>query len=323
LVNITNAGRFSVGFFGKRNSNEKALDDLKHRRGLLELQLNAASQKLAEAVEARRKTLLESDLEQNGGAPIKNIIPRLRDEATALAEAVATLDAQIVEAENKLAIERERIKREQERDLRQSQLDAARKACDRFKEVAAELVALLKPLASIGYDCAHARNVTEFLAGQLALAHEAAFGEASRYVAQVASGHTPIKTEPVVIAPPPPPLPPIERQVVFLRVAGRWMERDETRTSGPHTSPDLPVEVAKLALRHGHAVESGSRVAADLRGLQDPDYAYWPPDRCVDLTRPMPVPIPQLPDQRAMQPPVHSGFVGQAQIGTANAVPIR
>ena len=58
--------------------------------------------------------------------------------------------------------------------------------------------------------------------------------------------------EPIVVA--PKPVPKIERMSVLLRYAGRWSENGETRTSGPHTTVALPVETARLALEHNHAV---------------------------------------------------------------------
>jgi hypothetical protein len=81
----------------------------------------------------------------------------------------------------------------------------------------------------------------------------------------------------------------------------------------------LPVEVARLALEFSHAVPFDSKAAADLRALQDPCYAYWPPDRCLDLTQPQPAPQP--PEQTVTAPSVHSGFTPprKAIIGTATA----
>jgi hypothetical protein len=102
-----------------------------------------------------------------------------------------------------------------------------------------------------------------------------------------------------------------------LRYAAFWPEGDETKTSGAHTTVELPLAVAASALEHGHAVPFPSQVAADLRALQDPDYSYWPPNRCIDLTQPRPAPQP--PEQTVAAPSVHSGFTPTRKpiVGTA------
>ena len=125
-----------------------------------------------------------------------------------------------------------------------------------------------------------------------------------------------MRLQPAPIEPPPPP-PAIERRSVFLRYAGRWPEGDEIMTSGPHTTPALPVEVAEQALSYNHAVPADSQVAFDLRAQMDPAYGFWPVDRCTDLTKPQPAPQPPT----VVGPPAHSAFIPprKAIIGTAVA----
>jgi hypothetical protein len=66
-----------MGLF--KRSETRVLDDLRRRKNLLQTQLSAAEQRLSEAVEARRRTLLESDLDQqNNSQPIKSIVPKER-----------------------------------------------------------------------------------------------------------------------------------------------------------------------------------------------------------------------------------------------------
>jgi hypothetical protein len=77
-------------------------------------------------------------------------------------------------------------------------------------------------------------------------------------------------------------------------------------TSGPHTTPALPVEVAEQALSYNHGVPADSRAAADLRAQMDPAYGFWPADRCIDLTKPRPAPQP--PGETAATLPLHSEF---------------
>jgi hypothetical protein len=97
-----------VGIFTKRNP----VDDLKHRKSLLQKQLDAAERRVAEAVDERRRTLLEGDVEKNGGQPIKSVVPRLRDEVETIREAIGEISGRIAEAEAQLAAERDRTTRD-------------------------------------------------------------------------------------------------------------------------------------------------------------------------------------------------------------------
>jgi hypothetical protein len=130
--------------------------------------------------------------------------------------------------------------------------------------------------------------------------------ESRSYVDRVIGGGEQIRAAPKPVEPPPPKTPEIERQSVFLRHAAFWYENGEVKTSGPHSVPALPAEVADTAIKFNHAVPFPSEAAAALRALECPDYSYWPPDRCADLTQLRPAP---QPEQTVTAPSVHSGFI--------------
>jgi hypothetical protein len=177
------------------------------------------------------------------------------------------------------------------------------------------LIAKLQPLETLAFEAAAAAGNVKYFKDQLVVAVEVGLTHVESYVAQMLAG-APIKHEPVPIE-PPPKRSEIARQLVFLRHASKWMEGDEVKTCGPHVMIELPVEVARLALEFNHVVPFDSKAAADLRGLQDPCYAYWPPDRCIDLTQPQPAPQPPT----VVGPPAHSAFIPprKAIIGAAIA----
>jgi hypothetical protein len=292
---------------------EKERDQLLTRRKALLAQQAAATAALARAIEDRSQRMVEADMDAGTADKARALTIRLRDENDSITDALASLDAKIGECEARLEIERERGKRDQERQARQEQLDHVRDVRERFREACRELIAALKPLASIGPDSANAHAVTEYLDAQLALAHEAGFAECASYVARVSAGATEIKVEPPAASPTPPPAT-IERKAVFLRHPGRWTEENgEVITAGRHVVCSPPIAVALAAIQHGHAVDPESRVAQELRRLQDPDFAWQPPASCIDISRP--IPAPQLAEAHATTPLVHSGLPGQPRVG--------
>ena len=166
---------------------------------------------------------------------------------------------------------------------RQRQIAEAKQALLQFTVAAEALVQKLQPLAPVAIETGACGANVQLLSRQLAIDVEVGLREASSYVERVLAGGEPIRSEPTPIEPPPPPPPPppaIERRSVFLRYAGRWLEGDETKTSGAHTIVGLPVEVARAALEFNHAVPVDSQAAADLRAIMDPGYGVWP-DRSV------------------------------------------
>jgi hypothetical protein len=310
-----------MGIF--RRGPERELQKLVERRKAIAERLAAAERRLIEEQGRARTVLLEHDLDASGQPP-KFAVAQLRSEVETLHDVLGEIDGRIAEAEATLVQERDRAARDQERQRRQEALDRARAVRDRFTEVSRDLIEALKGLASIGHDTAHAANVTQFLTGQLALAHEAGFAEAARYIAQVTNGNVPIRIEPAKIE-PLKPLPRIERRSMLLLQASRWPDPEEPspgiRTSGKMTTVQLPLAVAEAAERYGFALEPFGPLAMRHREVEGVDNAYNAPSGCIDITKPRPV--PKLPDggQTVTSPVIHSSLAG-ARVGVANAVPV-
>jgi hypothetical protein len=294
---------------------EREVADLERRRARLADQLQHSEAEYSALLSERRVQLVETDCDLAGREPINS----LRDRVAELSEAIGEIDSRISTSQTKLGELRDQATRQAEAARRRKEIEAARAALVQFAAAADALVEKLRPLAILGAESAAAADNMKAFAPQLVTNVEVGLAHSEAYITQMLAGGAPIKHEPMPIEPPPPKPPEIERQLVFLRQASRWMEGDEVRTCGPHVMIELPVEVARAALEFNHAVPVGSQVAADLRALQDPCYAYWPPDRCADLTQPRTAPQP--PEQTVTAPSVHSEFIAprKAIIGTAIA----
>jgi hypothetical protein len=292
---------------------ERELEGLQHRKSQLTVLLSAAEQRLTEATQDRQAKLLESDLAN--GPPIEVPVFRFVDERDAVVEALAAVDVKLMDAQRRLAEEQDSRRREAVAKELNGVTDELAKVADELAGAIAKVPSTLGAVLDRLPQAVVSRSHTVAFANEVVAALRMVVAESRAHAAQIVSGGAQI-CEPAAQQPAPPSKPPaIERQSVFLRYAGRWLEGGETVTSGPHTTPELPVEVARLALEYNHGVPADSRAAADLRGLQDPCYAYWPADRCIDLTQPRSAPQPAGEDATA--PSVHSGFTRQPIVGTA------
>jgi hypothetical protein len=264
----------------------------------------------------RRARLVESDTDDE--AP--DHVAAARERRDAIADAITEIDQRIEARVRKLSELHDTAAREKEAAERQRQIAEAKQALLQFTVTAEALVQKLQPLAPVAIETGACGANVQLLSRQLAVDVEVGLREASSYVDRVIGGGEQIRAAPKPVEPPPPPPPAIERRSVFLRYAGRWPEGDETKTSGPHTTPALPVQIAEQALSYNHAVEVHSQAAADLRAIMDPGYGVWPADRCTDLTKPKPLPKPPG-EQTVTVPSIHSGFTPprKAIIGTAIA----
>jgi hypothetical protein len=292
------------------------IESLGHRKAQLTAMLAAAEERLTEATQDRQAKLLESDLAN--GPPIETPVYRFRDERDAVLGALATVDAKLLDARRRLDEERDRLRRQTAARELSGATDELAKLADEVSAVISRIPGKLGPVIDRLPQAVVSKSHTEAFANEVVAALRMVVAESRAHTTQIVSGAAPI-CEPMPLPAPPPKPPEIARQLVFLRHASRWMEGDEVKTCGPHVMIELPVEVARLALEFNHAVAFDSKAAADLRRLQDPCYAYWPPDRCIDLT--LPLIVSQSPEQTVTAPSVHSGFIPTRKpiVGTAIA----
>jgi hypothetical protein len=310
-----------MGLLSRRNSPiadaEREVSALRAKRDELATKLAQAEAAVEQARADRRTRLVEGD--DPDDAP--DHVATARERRDSLIDAIAEVDQRLSAAVQKLGELRDKTEREQKAAKHRRQIAEAREALPEWIAQTERLIAKLQPLETLAFEAAAAAGNVKYFKDQLVVAIEVGLTHVESYIAQMLAG-APIKHEPMPIEPPPPKPPAIERQSVFLRHASFWYENGEVVTSGPHTTPALPVEVAQQALSHNHAVPVDSQAAADLRAQMDPAYGFWPADRCIDLTKPRPAPPPPGEPATATALPVHSEFTPRRRppmIGTAIA----
>jgi hypothetical protein len=306
-----------VGFLRRRSNLETELAALQTRRDLLAKQLTTVEEKIAEATARRAAHLLEGDIEVPNEEPV--IVERLRDERAATLDALNTIGHRIVEAESKLVAERDLAMR----STAAKELTAAADALGRVADEVAAAIAKVAPalddvLGRLPLPHVILKTNVESFAASVVEALRAEVGEARAYIVRLTSGDAALVTprpDDVKTAATPPI---VERREVFLLGRSRWQENGETITSGPHCTASPPVEIAKLAIQHGHAIEAGSDLAITLQMRQPPSYANYAPADCLDIGQPKPLTKPPGSPTAAL-PLVHSeiarGRGGFATVG--------
>jgi hypothetical protein len=310
-----------VGFLRRRSNLETELAALTTRKDLLTRQLATAEQRLDEAVAARKVHLLEGDPDVPiGETPI---IERLRDEKAATLDALTAIGQRIIEAEAKLATERDLAMRSAAAKELSSAADAlAAVAADLAGVVARIPAALADVLSRLPAPHAVAPERIKTFADGLVEALQTEAGEARAYIVRLGSGDAALVTPRPDDVKTAAPAPIVERREVFILAPSKWVEPSgEVITVGTHCTASPPVEIAKLALQHGHALEAGSPLAVTLQMRQPPNYASFAPADCTDISRPKEL-IKPLGTPTAASPPIHSEFVGQPRVGTARVARI-
>jgi hypothetical protein len=141
--------------------------------------------------------------------------------------------------------------------------------------------------------------------------------EATRYISMVQEGAAAIRSEPAPM-PPPAPAPAVERRVIVVLQASKWMDAGEVRTAGRLSQADVPVTIAEQAVAIGNALPVDSDAYRRLREIEGVDHAPQLERDCFWLDRARPVPGQREP--HVTVPVVHSGLPG-ARVGTAVALP--
>jgi hypothetical protein len=274
-----------MGLLSRRNSPiadaERDVAALRAKRDGLATKLAQAELAVEQARADRRARLVESDTDDE--AP--DHVAAARERRDALADALGVIDQQATEAVARLDQERDRLQRQ----TASKELDAAAadltKVIDEVASAAGKMPdAMQRVLDQLPVPPVSRERVELCVKAAIAAMQElVSAGRA--HAAQVVSGNAQI-CEPAAQQPANPPAPAIERREVFLLGRSRWEENGETITSGPHVTTSPPVEIAKLAIQHGHAIEAGSPLAVTLQMRQPPNYASFAPADCTDISRP-------------------------------------
>jgi hypothetical protein len=275
-----------MGFLRNKSDspNERELSDLRTRKGLLEKQLATAEGKLAEAVEAQQKTLLEGDLDQRNEST-KNVAGRLWDEVDATRTAIGTLDRKIAETEQRFRQDQDRAAREQEAKRRRTQVEEARKVAAEVAAAIERLVPAMQVLAPVSLSAGATAASAKCLGDQLSLGVATGCAEVESYILMMQSGNRPVvgEAKPVVTA-APPPQPAVERQLVYLLTDAVWPEADGTMRYGcTHGQASPPIDIARRAIALNLADPFDSSRSLRLREIHGCPFSVPHPSTCTNL----------------------------------------
>jgi hypothetical protein len=305
-----------LAIFKRKNDSE--VEQLRHRRQLLDAQRSEAERTLAQAVEARRKTLLEADESTSGQQP-KVLINRLRDERDAVVDAINSIDDRIREAEERIAQACIAAAREAEAARRRAEITTAREALDKLTAAVEDAVAALQPLIPASLAAGAAASSTKLLGDQAKFSITTGLFEVENYVVRMVAGNaTIIGQAPAVVLASKPAAPPIERTRCMLYQNSKWCEPDgAVKVCARHGIADLPRDLAERTIAAGLAVREDSDLYLRLRAT-DSESGYgqaWgapSPDYCLDLDNPA---APKSEREETAATPAE--YVGAARHGLA------
>ena len=303
-----------MGIF-RRKSLAAELDGLNARKELLGRQLATTEARLDEALTSRQTRLLEGDPADVTNEPPINI-ERLRDEKSAVIDALAAIDSKIMDAQASVDREQDRVRREAGSKELAALVEDLIHVRDELAAVAAKVapaIAAILNKVPAPHPVAPER-VGAFLAGVLD-ATQTVVSEGQLHATRLISGDAQIVR--AVSEPVKPPVPAVERTPIFLLGASRWQEGGEVFTSGAHLVVSPPAPVAARALEFRHALDPLSNDAVVLRQRCPPRYGFYPPEDCADLNEPKPAKQP-AGSRTITAPPVHFEFVGRARGGVAS-----
>jgi hypothetical protein len=294
-----------VKIFG-RKSPAVELDGLNARKGLLAKQLTTVEEKLDEAIASRQTRLLEGDpADVTSEPPI--IIERLRDEKSAVVDALATIDSKIMDAQASVDREQDRVRRETGSKELAIVVEGLTRVHDELAAVAAKVAPALSAVLN-KLPAPHVvapERVKAFLDGVLEAA-QTVLHEGQAHSSRLVAGDAQVVR--AIAEPVMPSAPIVERQQIFLLVNGKWTEPDGTvRTAGRHIECDPPAAIAELAIEYGHALEPLNEHAIALRQRTAACYAHFAESDCVDISRPKQLTKP-VGTPTAAPPAIHSEF---------------
>jgi hypothetical protein len=260
---------------------EAGLEKLQARRAALQTKLADAVASLEEAVSRSRRELLEQDLDQHHFP--REEIGAKRDEIDTISGALADLDEQIVAAEQKLADERDKATRQEAGAELIGLTDALAAATDGFAAASEKVFAAIGPIAArVPHTSPAFGDTFRTLTRDLAMAAQEMISNARNHANAIVAAHAEIQ-RPAPPVPAPEPLPELERQPVLLLLRSKWVEHGVVKVSGSGCVIPLPIDVARAAIGHGHAIAMDDERLPALRAQYAPEHGVFAPEDCQDL----------------------------------------
>jgi hypothetical protein len=246
---------------------ENEIGALSQRKAKLESRLAAAEHDLEQAVEGRRKHLLEADLDQTAGEPVRDAVNSLRDGRDAVVDAIREIDTKLADAEARLAAEQDRAKRQAAAAELRVDIDALRALVDKLAEIGAQMAG---PIDAVAARTPHTTPNLKLAAvatiDGLGLALRQLLADATTHAARLAQGNSEIRPLPVP-PPPSPPEPDVEQVQLYVFAKGvRWRAPDgAVRSSCAWSQAAVPTELAEKAIAARVADVFDSPRAVELR----------------------------------------------------------
>ncbi len=225
---------------------EAELASLRARRDKLIEKAASAADELKRAVNQRRRTLLEIDLD-NANDP-RIAVGHLRDKADAIGDAIIEVDGRIVEVGQRLADVRDAAGRQGASGELGVLIDALAAAADRFATASADMLQALGP-ATFGtpHSSPTFASTVEVLTRDVTTAVRQLMGHARRHAKNIVVANAEIH-RPSVPHPPTPPPMEIEQREIFALVRLRWTEDGQTKCCDKFAFAHLPVAAAERAI---------------------------------------------------------------------------
>jgi hypothetical protein len=198
------------------------------------------------------------------------------------ADALGEVQAQIADAEQKIAAERALVQRKAAGEELARKLDEVERTLPDYLEAARRLAGTLEAI-HFHYEANEMARFVGNTTAQVEVAAGFTLAELRAMAASIRNGSAPIPApklvpEPVAVIEPAPPT-----QTVFMLRSARYRDHDgRTRFAGQYEDAMMPVPTAQRALRHAVAVSVADPRRAQLRGARGGDFNPLAPD-VVDL----------------------------------------
>jgi hypothetical protein len=245
-----------MNLFGKPKMKqfEKAIAELRQRADRLTSKRETAKNEFAAAQTAREEFFLGGDIDD---AKISEKLQSRVDGAAgalaALDAALATLAAQLSEAERALLDERQRLERDAAADALARDVAKIEAQIGPWLDATRNLAADLGKLGTVRFDAGQIGAFIADAAGQAEIALAVCIPDLQGAVEAVAAGREPIPRAEPVPEPVKAVAPPETTRLFFLRAA-KFSATGGMHLIGRYTIGELPPEIAKRALKRNVAV---------------------------------------------------------------------
>jgi hypothetical protein len=246
-------------------NDERNLAALKKRKDTLQNELSNARAEAESAIAKRRAWLLTGDVsDSKARKQVDDAVINAQAHEAAVGDALDELNKKIAEAQQQIALERNKAERDKACAELSAIVNTLQAAIDAYTKAGAGLIDAIKPLASLpGVDPTFFDKM-QGVVPEIAAAAAQLAGDVQAYSRRIASGLTPPPGAPRVEPPKPAALPHIAKIDVLLLQDSRWQEHGATMTGAKYSTAAVPVAIAERAIKAGLAHPLDSPIAARL-----------------------------------------------------------